>query len=152
MRLERLVNEQEARRILGAGEYGVLCMAAKDEPYGVPLNYCYVAEENALYFHCATKGTKLDCIRVNPRVSFVVTGNVRLVPEQFTTYYESAIVFGQASRVLDKEDMRKRLLQLCAALTPAHSMSDQALGKCMETVAVVRIDIERVSGKINRGE
>lgn len=149
MRRERLVSEQEARRILGEGEYGVLCMTAEDKPYGVPLNYCYVAEENALFFHCATEGTKLDCIQGNPNVSFVVTANVRLIPEKLTTYYESAIVFGQATRVTDKVEMRKWLLQLCTTLTPSHGMSEQALEKCMQTVAVVRIDIERISGKVN---
>ena len=72
---------------------GVLSTAcAQGIPYGVPLNYCFVREDNAIYFHCASKGRKTDDIRANPHVSFTVVGKHCIVPEKLTTYFQSVIV------------------------------------------------------------
>ena len=78
--------------ILQAGTSGVLALAGADgQPYAVPLSYVY--HEGKIYFHCAKAGHKLDLLDQNPKVSFCVIGQDQVVPEQYTTYYRSVIVF-----------------------------------------------------------
>jgi uncharacterized protein len=97
-RSDRELSLSEAREILKNGEYGILSTTSTDgQPYGVPLNYCYLRD--SIYFHCALEGHKLENIRENNRVSFCVVGNTELLPETFSSKYESAIVFGNISEL-----------------------------------------------------
>lgn len=109
-RTDRLIPEKEARQILNTGEYGVLSTVSEDgQPYGVPLSYCFIDE--AIYFHCALEGHKLENLNFNSRVSFCVVGNTEVLPEKFGTKYESVIMSGKAIEALG-DDKNKGLLGL----------------------------------------
>lgn len=147
MRHERLIPEADARAILNKGQYGVMSVISPDGvPYGVPLNYYYDEVENAIFFHCATRGRKLDCICYHSRVSFTVVTRADIDAPNLTTLYESAIATGIASIVSSDEEKKLRLEGLCRALTPA--VSADTCGSLPHT-AVVRISIESVTGKRN---
>ncbi|MCE1252879.1 MAG: pyridoxamine 5'-phosphate oxidase family protein [Anaerolineae bacterium] len=154
MKASRMMPQEEAYKILREGQYGVLSMSAKDgTPYGVPLNYFYVAEENAIYFHCAIKGRKLEYLKENNRVSFVVVGHEQLIPERFVTHYDSVILTGRSSLVAGVEEKTKRLLQLCQSLAPeAVERRDEVIKKMLPAVEIVKIDILEISGKRNRDD
>ncbi len=132
----------------------MLSVAAKDgAPYGVPLNYFYIPEENALYFHCFIKGRKLDYLKENNRVSFTVIGKEEIIPDRFVTHYESVVLTGKASIITDPEEKVKRLLQLCQALAPeAIERRDEVINKQLSAVAIVKIEIQEITGKRNRDE
>ena len=101
-RTERAIPDGEAQDVLRAGEYGVLSTVSADgQPYGVPVSYAYTGE--AIYFHCAVEGHKLDNLNSNNRVSFCVVGKTQVLPDKFATNYESVIVFGTAQEVFDDE-------------------------------------------------
>jgi uncharacterized protein len=101
-RADRAIPESEAKQILQAGEYGILSTVSADgQPYGVPVSYAYTGE--AIYFHCAVEGHKLDNLSNNNRVSFCVVGKTQVLPDKFATNYESVIVFGEAVEVTDDE-------------------------------------------------
>lgn len=153
-KIEQFLSEPDALAIIASAEYGVLSTVGADgEPYGVPINYVYVPEERALFFHCLRRGRKLDNIAAHPTVSLVAVGEESLVPERFTTRYRSAMVFGTASVVESDEERYLRLVQLNKALAPDHrDRYDEVITKYMPKVAVVRIDIARVTGKMNDGK
>jgi hypothetical protein len=101
-RSDRAIPDSEAHHILQAGEYGILSTVSADgQPYGVPVSYTYTGE--AIYFHCALEGHKLDNLNSNNRVSFCVVGKTRVLPDKFATNYESVIVFGMAHEVTGAE-------------------------------------------------
>ena len=92
-RIERQMNDMEALELLNKGEYGILSTCGEDNhPYGVPLSYVVI--DKNIYIHGAGVGTKLDNISVNDKVSFTVVGKTKVLQEQFSTEYESAIAFG----------------------------------------------------------
>ncbi|MFO8148864.1 MAG: pyridoxamine 5'-phosphate oxidase family protein [Trueperaceae bacterium] len=94
-RSDRQLGDAEARDVLTRGAYGVLSTVGRGgEPYGVPLSYCVLG--GAVYLHCAREGRKLDHLAREPRVSFCVVGATRVIPEEFGTLYESAVVEGVA--------------------------------------------------------
>lgn len=148
----RKMTQEDAYKILENGKYGVLSMAAKDgTPYGVPLNYFYIPEEHAIYFHCFIKGRKLDYLKENRRVSFVVIGQEEIIPEKFVTHYESIILTGCASFITEDEEKTRRLIQLCQALTPdSIERRDEVIKKQLAAVIIVKIEIEEITGKRNR--
>ncbi|MFW6126469.1 MAG: pyridoxamine 5'-phosphate oxidase family protein [Chloroflexota bacterium] len=45
-------------------------LCAGSHPYVVPVSYGF--SEGSIYFHCATRGKKLDVMRENNRVCFQV--------------------------------------------------------------------------------
>lgn len=151
-RPERRMPDEAARRLLKEGVCGVLSVVdSGGAPYGVPLNYCYAEAENALFFHCAKEGRKVDCIRHDSRVTLTVVGRADIDAARFTTHYESVIVEGRAYFVEGDDERRLRLRQLCEALAPSAARRDAVIENSLSSVAVVRVDIESISGKCNRG-
>lgn len=151
---ERGVSRTEALRILREGKYGVLSTASKSGmPYGVPVNYFYVEADQAIYFHCFVRGRKLDNIRENSLVSFVVVGREQIVPERFVTHYESVIVSGRATLITDDAEKTEKLIQLCAALAPSSlERRDQVIQRQLAAVTIVKLEIDQISGKRNQDD
>lgn len=146
---KRAISETEARELLARGEYGVLSTTGPDgQPYGVPLNYCLL--DNAIYFHCAVAGHKLENLAADPRVSFCVVGKTEVLPEQFATRYESVIVFGRAGEVFEAEKQRA-LGGLLAKYSPGYRQEGLRYIVAQIGVArVFRVTIDQISGKARR--
>ena len=53
-RKDRILDGERAVELLQTAEYGYLSLGESDNgyAYGVPLNFAYDPEGNALYFHC----------------------------------------------------------------------------------------------------
>jgi len=93
------LDENTCLKILENNTAGVLAVSGDEGyPYAVPLSYVYA--DGALYFHCAKAGHKTDAIRKYDKVSFCVVDQDEIVPERYTTYFRSVIVFGRA-RVME---------------------------------------------------
>lgn len=148
-RKDRGVTETEARALLERGEYGILSTCDSDgQPYGVPLSYCLL--DNAIYYHCALEGRKLENIAGNSRVSFCVVGATELLPDKFATRYESVIVIGRAMEVFDAE--KQSALE---GLVEKYSPDFREEGRrYIETdgklTRVFKITIDALSGKARR--
>jgi uncharacterized protein len=149
-RKDREMSRDESLAALKKGTWGVLSVISEGEPYGVPLNYYYSTEENAVFFHCAVEGRKLNAIESDQRVSFAVVLSEKIDAGRYTTLYESVIVSGRASIVSDEEEKFKRLKELCSALAPGGDGGDAMINKYLKLTHVVRIDVESISGKTNK--
>lgn len=101
-RKDRQITIEEAKGLLIKAEYGILSTVGADgQSYGVPLNYVYKGD--AIYFHCALAGHKLDNIKSNPKVSFCVVGNTKVLPSKFSAEFIIAVAFGIATEVQGEE-------------------------------------------------
>jgi nitroimidazol reductase NimA-like FMN-containing flavoprotein (pyridoxamine 5'-phosphate oxidase superfamily) len=149
-RQDRKMDEVQARKILEECEYGVLATADNSgQPYAVPVNYVLVG--NDLYFHCATEGHKLDNLTINSKVCFTVVGGAKLLPERFSTAYESVIVYGTAGIVGD-EEKTAALKALVGKYSPGYiPQGDVYIDKAKDKTKVVKIAITRLTGK-HRGD
>lgn len=150
-RQDRLLAEAEAFRLLEHGEYGVLSMVTPDgTAYGVPVNYVWDGQ-CALYVHCAPEGKKLRCLSIRSRVSFCIIGHTHVLPDKFTTEYESIVLVGEA-RIGLQPDERKHALEL---LLRKYSPDDLTVGlkyagKSFPRTEIIRLDIVEMSGKSKR--
>lgn len=149
-RSDRQLNQDEAEDILRRGEYGILCTCDADgEPYGTPLSYAY--RDGFLYFHCAPGvGHKLANIAANPQVCFTVVGRTQLLPEKFSTVYESAVAFGTVS-LLAGEPKRTALRLLLAKYSPQFpEKGEDYIARAFDKVGVYAICISRLTAKARR--
>ncbi len=149
-RRDRAVSEADAREILARAEYGVLATVGEDGwPYAVPVNH--VVAGDVVYFHCALHGHKLENLGHEERVSYCVVASAQVLPQELSTLYESAVVFGRAAVVTDAEEKRRALELLgerfCAEFP---GELEEAMRKDGPRTAIVRIRIERVTGKAHR--
>ena len=148
-RKDREISEQVARELLMAAEYGILATVdQKGQPYGVPLSFVYKGD--AIYFHSATTGHKLENIAANPRVSFSIVGKTKVLPEQFSTEYESAIAFGTAGEV-HGEGRTQALVWLLEKYSPEQIEEGRKyIEKLDNSTTVIKVVVSHVSGKARR--
>lgn len=109
MRLKRqLLSKEDTQKVLYQGTSGVLAVSGDDDyPYAVPLSYVY--DGHKIYFHGAKAGHKLDSIVKNPKASFCVIDKDQIVPDEYTTYFRSVIVFGTIRILHDEAEKEKPL-------------------------------------------
>lgn len=144
---KQILSEELCLGILKKATSGVLCVLGDEEyPYGVPLSY--VIDENKLYFHCAQKGHKIDALKKHNKASFTVIETDQIVPEEYTTYFRSVIVFGKV-RFVENEEQKKQALMFLAEKYSAAFISGAAkeIEDKIEGVCVLEFEIEHVSGK-----
>lgn len=150
LRKDREIPQEEAKLLLHIGEYGFLATAdMENNPYVTPLNYVY--SNGKIYFHCAQKGHKIDNMKKNENVCFCVTERVEVVPEHFTTKFESVIVFGKAREVTDVKGKEIALLSLIKKYAENHlNTGKDHIRKFFDSVAIWEITPWKISGKAKR--
>jgi len=107
--IEPIPDNAECERILKRSFVGVMVMCDDEEPYAVPINHAY--SDGKLYFHCAPTGRKLDMIRANPRVCYIVNsyfGDMENFADDVRCHgnWESVIAYGKARVIDDPEELR----------------------------------------------
>lgn len=146
-RFRQALTPEECGAVLEEGTSGVLAVTGDGGwPYAVPLSYVW--QDGKLYFHCALSGHKLDAIRADSRVSFCVIGQDHIVPEEYTTYYRSVIVFGRA-RVLDDPAEKRRAIEvLTEKYRPGFPEAMAAeIDGAWDRLCMVELEVQQVTGK-----
>lgn len=146
---EREIKGEETIEILKNNSYGVLSTICENGyPYGVPISYVYI--NDSVYFHCATEGQKLDNINNNNKVSFCIVGETCVLPDKFSTKYESVIIFGKANEVFDDEK-NTVLLEILNKYSPEYIEKGRVyIEKASERTKVYKINIDNITGKARR--
>ena len=149
-RKDRQQDREFSLALIDRCTHGVLALSTGEEaPYCLPLSLVRVGD--CLYFHCAREGRKIQLLRRDPRVCVTFVGEdapTFEAPANYTTLFQSAIVTGTASEVLDQEEKVAALRALCQKLTPSFMEHfDFAVEKSLKVTSVWRIQMEDISGK-----
>lgn len=145
-RKDKALPTSEVVRLLKLCEYGILSTVdGKGQAYGVPLNYVF--KNDCLYFHCALEGHKIANILANSKVSFCVVGRTKVLPAEFSTEFESAIVFGKASVVYGDEKYHA-LASLVEKYSPEFiTEGAKYIEEFDSRTKVVKIEVGSMTGK-----
>lgn len=149
-RQDRLLSADAACALLRDGEHGVLSLVDGSVPYAVPVNYVWDGA-HSIYIHCAPEGRKLRCLEQNGNVSFCIVGRTQVLPDKFTTRYESVIATCHAAVVHSDDERRKAVKLILMKYSP--DFVDIGLGyaeKSLHRTVIVRLDIVEWSGKAKR--
>ena len=120
-----------------------------------PLNFAYA--DHTIYFHSAREGEKIDDILRDGRVCFEVDLPIAYVkgseddPCRASYLFQSVIIYGKAALVHDEPERRKALSELMRKYQPDGRYGD-FLDVKLALTAVVRIDIETMTGKEDLGK
>lgn len=146
-RREKEITETgEIEKIIKKAQVCRLGLVDGDEPYVVPVFFGY--EKNALYFHSALEGRKVELIKRNNKVCFEIDTDVEILSKEqacgFTAKYRSAIGVGRAY-ILDNDNEKIHGLNV---LMKQYAEGDFSFPKeKLDRALVVRIDIESITGK-----
>ena len=131
------------------GSTGVLAVNGDGGyPYTVPLNYVY--KDGRIYFHCAKAGHKFDALLRDDKVSFCVVDRDRVVPDEFATYYKSAVAFGRA-RLLEGDAAVRAVYDLGLKYNPDPAKVQAEVAKDAAHAACFEIEIDHLTGKQAKG-
>ncbi len=139
---------EEIQAVLNRGTSGVLALSGdNDYPYAVPISYAYDGEK--LYFHCAKSGHKLDAVRRNKKASFCVIDQDRIIPEEYTSYFRSVIVFGQIQIIEDEDEKRIAIEKLAVKYAPLDNKSgrEKAIERDWKSLCMLEMTIDHMTGK-----
>ena len=148
MAKRQALSETDCSDILKRGTSGVLAlMGDGGYPYAVPMSYVYDGEK--LYFHCAKSGHKLDAIAGNPKASFCVVDRDQVVPEEYTTYFRSVIVFGTMRIIEEEQEKRTAVEKLALKYAPEDSAQNRgaAIEKDWKPLCMLELTPEHITGK-----
>lgn len=139
---------EEMADVLYKGTSGVLALSGDDGyPYAVPISYVY--DGNKIFFHCAQSGHKLDAIRRNAKASFCVISQDQIVPEKYTTYFKSVIVFGKIAVMEDEMEMRAAIEKLAMKYAPEDTAAGRknAIDREWKPLCMLEMRIDHMTGK-----
>ena len=146
-RSKQRLPREVAVEILERNTSGVLALSGDEGyPYAVPMSYVYA--EGKIYFHSAKNGHKIDAIQRNEKASFCVIDQDQIVPEKYTTFFRSVIVFGRLRLVEDMEEMRR----IAAALAMKYSADfkegiPKEINASIRNMAVLELTIDHITAK-----
>lgn len=147
-RKKQSLDREETIAVLERGTSGVLALYGDDGyPYAVPLSYVYDREK--IYFHCAKSGHKLDAIRREEKASFCVIGQDQIVPEEYTTYFRSVIVFGRIHILEDEREKREAIERLALKYAPDSTAEsrEEAIQREWAPLCMLEMTIDHMTGK-----
>lgn len=146
-RKDREKSQSFAMEVIKKCSYGVLATVNSDNtPYCIPISPVLINDE--VFFHCALEGKKLDNISNNPRVCFTCVGDTKLVPEKYTTEFESAVVNGLCQEVTNDCEKIAALKVICLKYAASNMDAfDKAIKTSLKRTGVYKIKIKSVTGK-----
>ncbi|MBQ9060901.1 MAG: pyridoxamine 5'-phosphate oxidase family protein [Firmicutes bacterium] len=143
----QILSKERSEEILAKASHGVLAVLGDgDYPYGVPVSFAY--KDNTIYFHGMPSGHKFDAMKNHEKVCFTVVETDNVVPEEYTTYFRSVIVFGRARIIEDLEEKHKIVDYLVEKYSPGLEEGVHELfAKRIAWMGAFEIDVDHISGK-----
>lgn len=130
---------------------GRLAVTTEDGPYIVPVNYLFF--EGSIHFHSGQMGRKIEALRADPRVCFLVDEVGPQVTWEhgcgISQIYKSVICFGRAEFVEGSTEKRRILEAMVRKFVPQDRPFPALKDQNIANTAVIRIAIESMSGKTN---
>jgi len=137
-------------KILKNGKYVTISMCKMGEPYIITLSYGFDDELNALYFHSANLGLKLDILKENPNVCGTIIEDLGYDLGSCSHKYRSIVFWGKMVIIKDLEEKKHGFDILLNHLEENPSKMKKKFFKNEKSyidTCVMRLDIKKVTGK-----
>ncbi len=148
-RSKQQVEDAACKRVLQTARRGVLAVHGDGGyPYAVPLNFVYDEESDAVFFHAAKEGHKLDAIRQNDKVCFTAWNDGYKEPGDWAWYVTSVVAFGRAYLVDDSQESDRFLRALAQKYFPPEEDVEDEMTRHAARVQMIAVRIEHMTGKL----
>lgn len=145
-----ITDHDTLRGVLMGGKYASISLCREDEPYLVTLSYGYDERKNALYFHTALRGLKLEIIRQNPRACGTIIEDRGYLEGRCAHAYRSVVFQGKICIVQGVEEKKHAMSVLLNHLeNDPEPIKKRNLQREADygSIAILRLDIEDIQGK-----
>ncbi|GAA0123330.1 MAG: pyridoxamine 5'-phosphate oxidase family protein [Clostridium argentinense] len=149
-RINNAMSDKEIFELVERGNEGTLgTIGENNYPYCTTLNYVYY--NNAIYFHSAPVGHKIDNIKFNNKVCFSIVDNIEVISKAFTTKYENVIIFGKAESI-ENEDEKKAVLLKFIEKYSSNFMDEgkKYVNASFSKTNIIKINIDHITGKCRK--
>jgi nitroimidazol reductase NimA-like FMN-containing flavoprotein (pyridoxamine 5'-phosphate oxidase superfamily) len=148
-REKEVTDRRELIRVLLEARHVTVAMCDEDGPYLVTLTHGYDEERNAMYFHCAKTGRKVDALRRDNRVWGQALVDLGYAEGSCDHLYETTQFRGKVTFVEDLEEKRHALVTMIRKneSNPGKVISEQIIDETLRSVGIGRIDIDLMTGK-----
>ena len=148
-REKEVTDRRELIRVLLEARHVTVAMCDEDGPYLVTLTHGYDEGRNAIYFHCAKAGRKVDALKQDNRVWGQALVDLGYAEGSCDHLYETTQFRGRATFVEDLEEKRHALVTMIRKneSDPDKVVSEQITEETLRSVGIGRIDIDLMTGK-----
>ncbi len=148
-----ITQKDEIEAILKNGKFCSIALCNENKPYIVTLSYGYTQEKNALYFHCARQGLKLDFISKNPEVCATIIEDGGYVMKECAHNYKTVVFWGTLQVVSNEEEKNLGMRVLLKHLEKENTVVEEKIQKAIRqftNMEILRLDIQEIHAKAGR--
>ncbi|MHA2227414.1 MAG: pyridoxamine 5'-phosphate oxidase family protein, partial [Candidatus Hodarchaeales archaeon] len=126
-----------------------IAMSKDNEPYLVTLSHGYDPDTNAIYFHCAQEGKKIEFLKSNNLIWGQAVIDKGYVQGACDHLYLTIQFKGRVTFLENLDEKKKALVNMIKKLdkNPQKVISRQLKETSIKKVKIGRIDVEYMSGK-----
>jgi nitroimidazol reductase NimA-like FMN-containing flavoprotein (pyridoxamine 5'-phosphate oxidase superfamily) len=146
---KEVTDRDEMVKVLLEARHITIAMSDEDGPYLVTLTHGYDDERNALYFHCAQSGRKIDILKKDGRVWGQALIDLGYAEGSCDHLYQTTQFRGKVSFVEDLGEKRHALETMIRKneKEPEKVIVQQITDETIQNVGIGRIDIDLMTGK-----
>jgi nitroimidazol reductase NimA-like FMN-containing flavoprotein (pyridoxamine 5'-phosphate oxidase superfamily) len=146
---KEIKDPDEMMAILAHSQFVTVAMCRGEEPYLVTLSNGYDKARNAIYFHCAREGKKIEILKANDRVWGQAIVDRGYSHGHCDHLFDSVQFAGRVRFIEDAGEKRRALEVMTRQLErePEKVLAAQVTDESVARVCIGRIDIEFLSGK-----
>lgn len=148
-RFKQQLELDECKKLLKNTRRATIAVNGDDGyPYSVPINYFYDENDNAIYFHSALVGHKVDAIKRDNKISLSIIGEEYKDDGGYFYYVKSVIIFGMAEIVVDEDLRFNKLKEFGMKYFPSEDYTLEELRQSMARALLIKINILHMTGKL----
>lgn len=147
-KIKNELDEKTTKEVLKKAPRGVLALNGDDGyPYGLPLNYVYDEDNNALYFHGTKTGYKIDCIEKSPKASFTAILEEGVSDDGWSKNVSSVVAYGLLEEIEDSDFARDALEKLAQKYYPSEDLIEKNIKANFKNTKMLAFHISYMTGK-----
>lgn len=152
------IDQEKINQFLKNTKTGYLGLADGQMPYVVPLNFVWL--NDAIYFHGAAEGRKVNIIEENANTCFTVSEDQGTItdpiPAKTDTAYLSVMVFGRIKKVMELDEAVAAMQKMLDKYVPGYyekalekTHVDKYRSSLGSRTAVYKITVNEITAKEN---
>ena len=147
-KIKNELDEITTKEVLKNAPRGVLALNGDEGyPYGLPLNYVYDEDNNALYFHGTKTGYKIDCIEKSPKASFTALLEEGVSDDGWSKNVSSVVAYGLLEEIEDSDFARDALVKLAQKYYPSEDLIEENIKANFKNTKMLAFHINYMTGK-----
>lgn len=147
-KIKNELDKKTTKEVLKKSPRGVLALNGDDGyPYGLPLNYVYDEDNNALYFHGTKTGYKIDCIEKSPKASFTALLEEGVSDDGWSKNVSSVVAYGLLEEIEDSDFARDALVKLAQKYYPSEDLIEENIKANFKNTKMLAFHINYMTGK-----